>query len=567
MKRKRRVIHYPKLILFLIVVLGLFGGVIFLGGKLLSKIVDSTQDGYIASVEAKVVLLDENFKESIEVSRGEKIQVHSKRVIDENTQNEYVKIDYNEKQYLVDEKFIVDQISDVVQEEVMYVRTFTTVYQNDKDSSILGLVKKNQELSVLGFDKILEDGSVHKYKIRYDDKEGYVYGKYLVPTLEEASLHYDQDGSYQVHASRGNTQGGGSGGELDFYPYEKANFENNAMPDEVRSLYLNSGVIGSVDEYIALAKKSNINAFVVDIKDNTSPGYASPVMKKLSPTNYERANNSLESYKAAIQKLKDEGFYVIGRITVFKDSYYVTDHPESAIADTSTGEPFNHNGSWWPSAFRRDVWEFNVELAKEAVTEMGFHEIQFDYVRFPDRTYYLEQDGQMDMKNAYDESKAQAIQTFLMYACDELHQLGVYVSADVFGESAHNYVTGYGQYWGAISNVVDVISAMPYPDHFGAYEYGFEEIVWTVPYDLMKFWGSQYAAKRQSEVPTPAKVRTWIQAYNAIRSPYIEYDDEKIADQIQGLYDAGLDDGYMTWNSASSLSKYEQIAPAFKKEY
>lgn len=565
MKRKRKV-KYRRIFLFLFLVV-IIGSVFYFCVNKVVNVLDGTHDGYIASTKNKVKLFDDNYKDAIEIVRGTKVEVYSKKVVDENTKKEYLKINYDKNSYLIDSKYIVDKVEDVVLEEKMFVRTSATVYKNKDDSSILGLVKKSSELSIIGFDKLLDDGSVHKYKIKYDDKEGYVYGKYLLSTLEEASLHYDQDNSYLIHASRGNTQGGGSGGELDFYPYEKASFKDNVMPDEVRAFYLNSGVIGSVDEYIELAKKSNINAFVVDIKDNTSPGYASPVMKKLSLTNYKNANNSLEGYKEAIGKLKDAGFYVIGRITVFKDSYYVTDHPESAIANTSTGDPFDHNGSWWPSAFRRDVWEFNVELAKEAVSEMGFHEIQFDYVRFPDRTYYLERDGQMDMKNLYEESKAQAIQAFLMYACDELHPLGVYVSADVFGESAHNYVTGYGQYWGAISNVVDVISAMPYPDHFGAYEYGFDEIVWTVPYDLMKFWGGQYAAKRQSEVPTPAKVRTWIQAYNAIRSPYIEYDDKKIADQIQGLYDAGLDDGYMTWNSGSSLSKYEQIAPAFKKEY
>lgn len=567
MEQKKRKINYSKLLGFIVFVCVVVFTLFFILGRGVRSTLGGSYDGYIASTLSSAVLLDENFKEASQAVRGTKVRVQSKKIVDENTKKEYSQIRYDKKNYLIDSSFIVEKLDQVVLEDKMYVRTPATVYQNDKDSSILGFVKKGSEIAVKGFDKLESDGSVHKYKIEYDGKDGYVYGKYMVNSSELALLNYDQDDSYQVHLSRGNTQGGGAGGELDFYPYEKAHFDSNVMPDEVRAFYLNSAVVGQVEEYIELARQSNINAFVVDIKDNTSPGYESNVMKRLSPTNYEHAHYSLDSYKSSIKKLRDAGFYVIGRITVFKDSYYVTDHPESAIGDTSTGGPFNHNGSWWPSAFRRDVWEFNVELAKEAVKEMGFHEIQFDYVRFPDRTYYLEQDGQMDMKNAYGETKSQAIQAFLMYACDELHALGVYVSADVFGESAHNYVTGYGQYWGAISNVVDVISAMPYPDHFGAYEYGFENVVWTVPYELMKFWGSNYAAKRQSEIPTPAKVRTWIQAYDTIRSPYIVYDDAKISDQIRGLYEAGLDGGYMTWNSGSSLQKYTEIAPAFKKEY
>ena len=197
---------------------------------------------------------------------------------------------------------------------------------------------------------------------------------------------------------------------------------------------------------------------------------------------------------------------------------------------------------------------------------MGFNEIQFDYVRFPDRTYKLEENGTMNMRNDYGEEKAQAIQRFLMYACDEIHSVGAYVSADVFGESAYTYVAAYGQYWPSISNVVDVISAMPYPDHFNAHDFGISEVVWTVPYKLMYTWGT-YAANRQKEIPTPAIVRTWVQAYDTIKSPYIVYDSSKISDQIQGLYDAGLKGGYMTWNSGSSLVKYKYIAPSFQKEY
>ena len=114
-----------------------------------------------------------------------------------------------------------------------------------------------------------------------------------------------------------------------------------------------------------------------------------------------------------------------------------------------------------------------------------------------------------------------------MYATDEIHKYNAYVSVDVFGESANSYVTAYGQYWPAISNIVDVISAMPYPDHFDTYAYGSKVPVWTEPYELLKAWGKTVVT-RQSEIPTPAVVRTWIQAYNAIKSPYIVYDANKV---------------------------------------
>lgn len=523
------------------------------------------EDGYVAGNQNEIIVYNEDFKEQSKIIRGTKVIVKKKDILDDNDKK-YYQIEIDEKDYLILSDNISNDSKDVIREKELYVRTPVTLYESSENSKIISLIKKGQKVDIIGYDKIDEEGKVNMYQVKYNDLTGYIYRKYLLDNQEESLKYYDMDNTYKIHSARGDRYGGGDAGKLDYYPVDKPVFENNTMPKETRTLYMNAGVVKDVDKYIELAKNSNINAFVVDIKDNTSPGYASPVMKEMSPTNYNHAINSFGDYKSAIKKLKDNGFYVIGRITTFKDSYYVEDHKETAIADSS-GQPFRHNGSYWPSAYNRSVWEFNVELAKEAATEMGFNEIQFDYVRFPDRTYRLENSGQMNMKNTYGESKAEAIQSFLIYATDELHKLEVYVSADVFGECAYNYVAGYGQYWPAISNIVDVISAMPYPDHFNKYDFGLNQIVWTVPYDLLKVWGGEYAAKRQTEIPTPAKVRTWIQTYDTIHEPYVVYDETKVSDQIRALYESGLNDGYMTWNSASSLYKYQAVAGAFKKEY
>lgn len=561
-----------KVLAFIVTILVGVGLFFVLKKTVLKKVIPekiTETEMYVASSELSVDLYDLDYNKVDNIIRGTKVEAFDKDLtneINEEDNNVYLKVIYNDKEYLMLKESLVLELKDTVLETERFVRTPVSIYKQSDGVDLLGLAKKGEKVEILGFDKLLEDGNVSKYKIKYNDTEGYVYQKYLVKTFEEANQNYDQDGIYQIHLGRTDIYGGGSGGNLDYFPYEKPVFENNVIPSEVRSLYLNGGVLGNIDEYINLAKQSNINAFVVDIKDSGSPAYASKVMEELSPTNYANAINSFETYQAAIKKLKDNGFYVIGRITVFKDQYFAQDHPEYAIVNSGNGALFSHNGSYWPSAYQRSVWEFNVKLAKEAVTEMGFNEIQFDYVRFPDRTYKLEENGTMNMRNTYGEEKAQAIQRFLMYACDEIHSVGAYVSADVFGESAYTYVAAYGQYWPSISNVVDVISAMPYPDHFNAHDFGITEVVWTVPYKLMYTWGT-YAATRQKEIPTPAIARTWLQSYDTIKSPYIIYDSSKISDQIQGLYDSGLKGGYMTWNSGSSLVKYKYIAPAFQKEY
>lgn len=563
MAKEKRVVKKKVKLLFIIVfmIILIIGLLLFIPKLVKPK--DRLNTYYISSNENEVLLYDQNYKETDKIIRGSKVDVYSSE--QENNNIFYKKIKLNNKIYLINKENITDKENEIIKEKKLYVRTPVTVYKDSSSSKILSYIKKGEEIEIIGFDKVLSDGSINRYKIKYNNIEGYVYGKYLVNTKELSDKLYDEGGILEYMSGMGDALGGGNATFLDYYPYQKPKFKDNVMPDEVRALYINSAAVKDIDAYIDFALNNNINAFVIDIKDNTSPAYNSPVMKEYSITNYNHALNDYEAYKSYVKKAKEAGIYVIGRITTFKDSYYIEDNKEDAIKN-SNGEPFSHNGSYWPSAFNRNVWQFNVELAKEAVTEIGFNEIQFDYVRFPDRTTKLERTGKINLNNTYDEEKASALQTFVMYACDEIHNVGAYVSIDVFGESASNYVTAYGQFWPAISNVADVISGMPYPDHFNAHEYGIKEVVWTVPYKVLNEWGKQVKSK-QEVIPTPAVVRTWIQTYNTVKQPSVIYDSDKVIEQIQALYDNGLNGGYMTWNSSSNLTKYKEISYSFKKVY
>ena len=547
MKYKKAKIRYDRVAIFILGVLV----VSFFLFLIIAKIINGTknvisnivsENMYLSSIDSTVELYSDDFTVVENIARGTLVNTYNEVEHDETT---YKKIKYNKHDYYVKKESLTRSIDDVVKEEKVYVRTPVTVYENSDDIKIIGFASKNSALEVIGYNKLLTDGTVDMYKVKYNNIEGYVYSKYVQTSdiIDDAlSLKYHKDRKFNYELY------GGKAVNLDYYPHEKANFKDNVMPGVVNAFYLTSTSISNIDEYIKVAKSSNINAFVVDIKDG-SMAYESEVAKKYSISNYNSAANSYEKYKNVIDKLKNEGFYVIGRIVAFNDYNFAKDNKSETIANTT-----------WVSAYSRLAWEFNVSLAIEAVENFGFNEIQFDYVRFPESSYTYSKEG-YDFRNKYNEEKGQAIQNFLIYATDEIHKKNAYVSADVFGECVGTYVTAYGQYFPNISNIVDVISAMPYPDHFAKGTYGIET-PWLHPYEILNSWAKR-AFERQKEIETPAKVRTWIQAYDAIKSPHNTYGEYEIKEQIKGLNDAGLTDGVITWNGSSSLTKYDSIKGAF----
>ena len=538
------------------IAIGIFAIIVALVVLLLGKGKDiiNKEAMYLASSDKVVKLYiqddDGNLKKDKDLVRGTKVSSYKNTVTKDN--KSYTKIDYDKSIYYVDSGSLVKDAKSAVLEKVKYVRTSVTVYQNSEDSKIESFIKKGNKIDVTDYDKLLEDGSVNMYKIKNDNTEGWVYGKYLVNDEETANEVYNENSVYDTHKDRKyglRELYGGKASTLDYYPYERVEFENNKLLKSAKAMYLNAGTIGSIDSYLKIAKENGVNAIVVDIKDGAL-AYSSEVAKEISPTAYKTAINDNSLYKAAIDKIKEAGIYAIGRIVVFNDTHYAKDHPEDCI-----------NSTGWPSAYSRNVWYYNVELAKEAAREMGFNEIQFDYVRFPENAYNLSV-AKADFKNKYDEEKAEAVQNFLFYATDQIHKEGIYLSVDVFGECSSEYVTAYGQYWPAISNIVDAISSMPYTDHFGR-----SVDTWTNAYQTVNNW-AKGASARQKEIPTPAVARTWITAYDTpYWNPKVIYNASKIEDQVRALYDAGLDGGFITWNSASSLAKYEQIKSAFAKNY
>lgn len=512
-----------------------------------------TAVGYAAAPEASVPVYDGEGAVLGSLTRG--TEVHYV-LADMDSDGAYVRVVNGETYVLLEKQHLALRYEDAVQVDTVYALRGMSLL--DETGAVPGCaVEKGMALTVTGFDGLDADGAVLCWRVSCDRGEGYIAADNVRMTEEEALAQYDET-LYQLHASRGDSWGGGDAAGLDYYPVEKGPIPGNDMPDEVRALYLNGSAVQYADSYLQAAEGSGVNAFVVDIVDGTAVSYASPVMQQYSPSAYAAAMDTMEGFRANVQKLKDAGYYLIGRITVFNDAHLAADHPEQVICDLN-GTPLQISHMYWPSAYDRTVWRYKVDLALEAAA-LGFNEIQFDYIRFPDGAYSYEKAGTIDYRNTYGESKAQAVQRFLLYAAERLHSAGYYLSGDVFGECANPYVTACGQYWPAISAAVDAISGMPYPDHYSAQG---DYKPWEHPYDTVHMFGAA-AAQRQAETASPAAVRTWIQAYNALWEPYNTYGEAEVAAEVKALRDTGCTGGFMTWNGGSDINKYRSIIGALR---
>ena len=533
-------------IVLLLICLIAFGAFVFLNNRKIE-----THTMFLASEDINLNVLDKDLQE-VSFIRGKQVEASDRlKKIDDV---DYIKIFIDDEEYYILDNYLADNKEDCVLEKELWVYRTCSIYKDVNGSKLNGLILKGEKIDVIGHSPLKDDGTVE----RYEYVDGYILSKYL--TKDENKAINEDDSNYAAYFQNSTIDpyGAGSASTLDYYPNEKPKFEDNIMPDVCQALYINRSALYDIEEYIDYALSTHVNTFVIDIRDSHIITYASPVMQEYSISSYNAAAFTLDEFKAKVQKCKDAGLYVVARITIFKDSNFMNDHPEYAILDKYDDyQPFKYGGAYWPSAYCREVWEYNVELAKECISDIGFNEIQFDYVRFPEQIdYFADVLDALDLRNKYNETRAEAVQRFLMYASDEIHSVNGYISADVFGETSEGYVCAYGQYWPAISNVVDVISPMPYPDHFSPHSYGIEEYVWEVPYKLLTRWGIN-TNKQQALIPTPAKIRTYIQGYNSIHEPYVVYDNSKLDEQIRALIDSGVYDGYIVWNAGSYIDVYE----------
>lgn len=346
--------------------------------------------------------------------------------------------------------------------------------------------------------------------------------------------------------------------KLDFSPQDKT-WEYPGNPRvEARGIYLTkySASNDRLDKLIEMTKRTKINTFVIDVKDDKGHMlFKTKAAEEYSP----EANNyaTVKDIAALMKKLKENNIYTVARIVSFKDPTYIKQHPDRAIIYKDSGKPFtNSDGLIWASAYDRDLWTYNLEVSKEAA-EAGFNEIQFDYVRFP-ASNGGRLDKSLDYRNTTVESKPQAIQDYLKYAREQLSPLNVYISADIYGlvGSVADDMS-LGQYWEAVSNVVDYVCPMMYPSHYANGTYGLS-VPDAYPYETI-YYSTKDSVARNKNIETPAAIRPWIQDFTATWvQGYIKYSDKQVEAQIKALEENGVKE-YLLWNA---WNRYSEAAAA-----
>ncbi len=433
----------------------------------------------------------------------------------------------------VEEEAIVEEpiIEEVIEPEYVFVNINGLNFREGPSSEtivmrVLGYKEKMEIVEI----ETTEDGSQWVKVIDKDGIEGYVYSAYVTSENMKAIARPYVD--------------------VDYAAYEKElNFENNPYVN-VKGIYVSGHSAGAnIDYFIDIVKNTEINALIIDIKDDSG--------KILFPSEVSKATLG-ESYSfhirdidTLIKKLKDEDIYLIGRLVSFKSPKYAAVHPDRAIS-YKDGTPFKTNdNALWGTPYDRELWKYLVGIAEEAIA-VGFDEIQFDYIRFP-TSGGINLDARLDYKNTLGESKTKAVQSFIKFAQESLEDHEVYLSADVYGwtSTAINDV-GIGQHWEGVSNVIDIISPMFYPSHYGPGNYGFE-VPDAHPYEVM-YKATEDAVMRNSNIETPAKIRPWIQSFTAgWVDGHISYTIERVNDQIRALKEFGIDE-YMLWNSSNKYN-------------
>lgn len=341
------------------------------------------------------------------------------------------------------------------------------------------------------------------------------------------------------------------GPQKDVYlPTTGVKYDLYKAPKKVKGIYIPPSKVMDYENYISMARETGINSFIIDVKNDNGYLTFATDNEVLIEKGVVLAKPPMKDVSRMMTRLYEEGIYPIARVVAFKDNVVAKKEPERAIKSLSGQIYETSAGDTWLDPYNKANWDYLLEICDEAV-KLGFKEIQFDYVRFHESmkptTVVLDETT----------SKADIITAFTKYACQHLQQKGVYVSADVFGAVILSQLDAsiVGQDFAAMSQYLDYICPMVYPSHYAEGTFGIA-YPHLDAYDIIlnTMEKGQDLIRENERSQRKAIIRPWLQDFT-LKSlkPYLLYGPEQIKAQIQGTYDAGLEE-WIFWNAAGNYT-------------
>jgi hypothetical protein len=316
-------------------------------------------------------------------------------------------------------------------------------------------------------------------------------------------------------------------------------------PFRPKAVYLSFWGIGSKtlrENALELTTTTEINALVIDIKgDRGGLPYRSQVA--MAEIVGAQKVHVVPDMKALVATLKERGIYLIARIVVFKDTPLVNARPEWAVRDGEGRIYHDREDQAWIDPSQHQAWSYYLDIAAEAA-ELGFDEIQFDYLRFPDTP------GLKFSTSDTEHNRVTAIGDFLSEARHRLMPFNVFLAADIFGYVPWNqHDTQIGQRLETFTGILDYVSPMLYPSGF---QYGIPGYTNSVahPYEIVRLT-LEHAAERTGV--SPLRFRPWLQAFRDYAFDRRPFEGHEIRKQIDAAEHFGSD-GWMLWNPRNAYT-------------
>lgn len=325
-----------------------------------------------------------------------------------------------------------------------------------------------------------------------------------------------------------------------------------ARPDKVKGIYLTAWSAGStkkMDKMFAMVDRTVINAFVIDVRDSGQMYFK---------TGIPLANESKANFVAVakpdklFERLEKHQVWPIARIACFRDGYVPVKHPELSV-QLPNGKPWqDRSGHRWLDPYNKKNWDYLAQTVDYAL-DLGFPEIQLDYVRFPSEGKSSTQ--VFPGRKEYEDPKAKpedVIAAFAKFIGERVRKRGAQYSADIFGIiSSGKGDQGIGQELEKVAEPFDLICPMVYPSHFAKGEYGIADPN-RAPYEILKKSLGDYKKRLPDK-----HVRPWLQDF----SLGYHYGPEEVKAQIKAAKELGYEE-FLLWNAGN---RYNEAAVAKPK--